>query len=173
MVRDGKRVVLGYAYKHDPRALLDSDLLWPAVQHLWANTDQLGQLESYMRNRLCGDGDAANQAQTRRLRGSPPPYGVAATPPPIIELRSMMAELTPTFEGIIFQKYHGLRELAAEINQHYDAWFRRRYWRCTNIVSADFFLGSDLVPIAIDVNRRRFSSAEGTYNSTALVQSTA
>lgn len=82
-----------------------------------------------------------------------------------------MAELTPTIQGIIFQKYHGLRELAQLVNLHYDNWFRRLWWKCSNIVAADFFLGSDIVQIAVDVNRRRFANATTTvtYETSILL----
>lgn len=150
MVRDGKRVILGYAFKFDNRGLFDSDVYWPAAQHLWANTDQLTQLESFMKQRLC------------RQQGDGSLQGTA------IHLQSMMAELTPAIDGILFQRYHGLRELAAIINQHYDRWFRQRYWKCVNIVAADFFLGSELVQIAIDVNRKRFGNST-EYDSSIFV----
>lgn len=74
------------------------------------------------------------------------------------KLQAMMAQLTPTIQGIIFLKYHGLRELASNVNINFDEWFRHQYWNCTNIVTADFFLGSDIVQIAIDVNQRRFGN---------------
>ena len=86
-----------------------------------------------------------------------------------IHLKSAMAELTPSIEGIIFLRYHGLRELAQLVNLHYDNWFRRRWWKCANIVAADFFLGSDLVQIAVDVNRRRFTNHTNSYDTSILV----
>ena len=131
LVDGGKRVILGYAFKFDRRLLPDSHLFWPAVQHLWAQTDEMDKLEEFMKQQLC----------------KPKRY-----------LNSMMAELTPTIQNVLFLKYHGLRELAAKVNIHYDHWFRQQYWNCTNIVAADFFLGSDIVQIAIDVNRRRFGA---------------
>ncbi|KAF7496484.1 hypothetical protein SSS_00775 [Sarcoptes scabiei] len=135
ILRQGKRVLIGYAYKFDDRSLPDSDLFWPPVTHLWANTDRLVELESYIKREICkGDRSYPNGHH----------------------LRSVMGELTPKVEGVIFRRYHGLRELAALVNIHYNDWFRYRWWNCSNIVAADFFLGSDLVDISIDVNRRRF-----------------
>ena len=149
MIRDGKRVMIGYAYKFDHRGLFDNDIFWPAVTHLWANTDQLHTLEQYMKNHICPKSGT-------RLFGT------------TIHLQSAMAEITPSIEGVIFLRYHGLRELAQLVNLHYDNWFRRLWWKCANIVAADFFLGSDLVQIAVDVNRRRFTNATG-YDSSILI----
>lgn len=151
LVREGKRVYLGYAYKFDHRGLFDSDLFWPAVEQLWANSDELATVESYMNGRICQTGNSNHRTA--------------------IHLRSAMAELTPTIQGIIFQKYHGLRELAQLVNLHYDNWFRRLWWKCANIVAADFFLGSDIVQIAVDVNRRRFANATTTvtYETSILL----
>lgn len=143
-MREGKRVVLGYAYKNNHRGLFDSDLFWPNVEHLWANSDQMEKLEKYLDERICS-GSSSSSGGTSS-----------------IHLRSAMAELTPSIEGIIFQKYHGLRELAQLTNAHYDNWFRRKWWKCANIVAGDFFLGSDLVQIAVDVNRRRFATPADT-----------
>ena len=148
LVREGKRVVLGYAYKN--KGLFDSDLFWPAVEHLWANSDQLEKLEKYLDEKVCSGSPGSSSSSS-------------------IHLRSAMAELTPSIEGIIFLRYHGLRELAQLTNAHYDGWFRRRWWRCANIVAGDFFLGSDLVQIAVDVNRRRFTNDSAPYQRGILV----
>lgn len=133
-MKSGKRVLVGYAYKFDVRQFPDSRLFWPAVQHLWANTDKLAPLEKYISDNVCKPGKTYHNLH---------------------QLRSVMAELTPTFEGIFFRRYHGLRELAALVNMHFEQWFRYKWWNCTNIVSADFFLGTDIVQISIDVNRKR------------------
>lgn len=138
MIRNGKRVVLGYAMKNDARHLFDSPLFWPNTQHLWAETDNLDKLEQFIGNHVCGDRSSARKGA---------PY-----------FRSVMAELTPSVEGVLLWRYHGLRELAQQVNVHYDEWFRRKWWKCANIVAADFFLGSDIVQIAIDANRKRFAS---------------
>lgn len=140
MVKSGKRVILGYFYKRDPRNLFDSDLLWPHVEHLWASTDKFEKLVTYMETKVC------NRTHSDSRIGAG------------IHLQSMQAELTPTLEGKLTLRYHGLRELAELVNMNFDHWFRQLYWKCTNIVSPDFFLGSDVVQIAIDVNRRRFGN---------------
>lgn len=139
LVRSGRRVLLGYQFKGDRRQYFDSPLLWPNVQHLWAQTDEFEQLERYIEGNVCKEHSY---------------------------LTSVMAELTPSFQGVLFFKYHGLRELAQQVNVHYDHWFRQRWWRCANIVAADFFLGSDIVEIAVDVNRRRFVVAAAAATPT-------
>ena len=147
---NGKRVILGYAYKNNHKGLFDTDLFWPAVKHLWANTDQMKKLETYMNDNICHNNHNPSSEYSN-------------SDDPIIHLSSVMAELTPSIEGVIFQRYHGLRELAAMTNTNYEHWFRERWWRCVNIVAGDFFLGSDLVQIAIDVNQRRFSENNGNH----------
>lgn len=73
------------------------------------------------------------------------------------ELRSMMAELTATVFGIITDKYDGNRQLAQLVNRPVTDWIRDRWWHCINIVSTDFFLGNDLIRLAIHANRLRIT----------------
>nr|XP_046908382.1 PI-PLC X domain-containing protein 1-like [Dermatophagoides farinae] len=138
LIARNQRVLICYAYKFDVRQLPDSIMLWPPVQHLWADTDKLIELESYIQEQICKPSRSFHNTHL---------------------LRSMMAELTPTVEGVLFRRYHGLREMAALVNMNYEQWFRYRWSNCTNIVAGDFFLGSDLIDISIDVNRERFQSS--------------
>ncbi|OTF77567.1 hypothetical protein BLA29_003175 [Euroglyphus maynei] len=139
LIANNQRILIGYAYKFDVRQLPDSFIFWPPVQHLWANTDKMAELESYMDEQICKPSKSYHNIHL---------------------LRSIMAELTPTVEGVLFNRYHGLREMAATVNMHYEQWFRYRWPNCTNIVAGDFFLGSDLIDIANDVNRQRFQSSK-------------
>ncbi len=127
MIHKNKRVLIGFSGKLDN--YIESDLLWPNVKHQWAEKDELELLIKYFENTLCIDNKHI--------------------------LRSAMAEMTPTTQGVITLKYESLRALAQVTNSKYMEWFNDRWWSCANIVAADYFLGSNIVDIAISVNHRR------------------
>lgn len=104
-------------------------LFFPSVRHLWPNKDTLEGLAAYM-----------NESACKRHFG---------------ELRSMMVELTPTVFGVISDKYDGNRKLASLVNRPVSDWIRDRWLHCINIVASDFFLGNNLVALAIYANRMR------------------
>jgi len=105
-------------------------LFFPSVRHLWPNRDTLDGLSQYMNETTC-----------RKYFG---------------ELRSMMVELTPTVFGAISDKYDGNRQLANLVNRPVTDWIRDRWLHCINVVASDFFLGNDLIRLAIYANKRRF-----------------
>lgn len=47
------------------------------------------------------------------------------------------------------------RKMAQEVNLHSSRWFRDEWWRCANLVATDFFLGTDMINVAIEANLRR------------------
>lgn len=69
-------------------------------------------------------------------------------------LWALMAELTPQPLDVLFRT-NSLRKLADEVNKHVTKWFRDEWPKEVNIVATDFFLGNDLVNVAIEVNRNR------------------
>lgn len=127
VLKSNKRVLIGYLEKDN---YIKSDLLWPNCVHQWGNVDELDGLEKYFNNTICSD------KNKRRLR-------------------SAMAELTPTIDGIIQDKYKGLRHLAQIVNPQITNWFRDRFHNCANIVSPDYFLGSNIIEVVINVNKKR------------------
>lgn len=127
MIHKNKRVLIGFEGKLNN--YIESDLLWPNVKHQWANKDELEPLVKYFENTLCNENKHI--------------------------LRSAMAEMTPTTTGALTLKYESLRALAQVTNAKYMEWFNDRWWSCVNIVAADYFLGSNVVDIAISVNHRR------------------
>jgi hypothetical protein len=129
LLRSGKRLLVGYANKK--KNYTRSDLLWPSVQHLWGNVDKLVDLENYFSRVVCPEGGN------------------------ITELRSAMAEFTPTKLGILSDKYGGLRKMAKDVNNPVTTWFRDRWWDCANIVATDFFLGNNIIEVAIEANKKR------------------
>lgn len=121
----GQRLIVGYKSRY--RSL--SSLLFPPVRHLWGNVDEEPDLEAYLRRTVCA---------TSHVR-----------------LTSAMAELTPNGVGLLLGKYKSLRNLADDVNRNVTRWFRERFWRCANIVAVDYFLGSGIVDVAIEANRKR------------------
>lgn len=108
-------------------------LFFSPVRHLWPNQDTLDGLSQYMNETTC-----------RRYFG---------------ELRSMMAELTPTVFGAISDKYDGNRKLAQLVNRPITDWIRDKWLHCINIVATDFFLGNDIVRLSIYANNLRAASS--------------
>lgn len=106
-----------------------ASLFFSPVRHLWPNKDTIEGLANYMNETTC-----------RKYFG---------------ELRSMMVELTPTVFGAIADKYDGNRKLAQQVNRPITDWIRDRWLHCINIVASDFFLGNDLIRLAIHANKMR------------------
>lgn len=123
---DDKRLYVGYA---DERARTRSLHLFPAVKHLWGDVDQAGDLWHYLNETVC------NPSRRR--------------------LTSAMAQLTPTKAGALFNLYGGLRKMAEQVNRQVTRWFSYDWNHCANIVATDFFLGNNIIELAIETNKRR------------------
>ncbi|GBM67471.1 hypothetical protein AVEN_18360-1 [Araneus ventricosus] len=123
---DDKRLYVGYA---DERARTRSLHLFPAVKHLWGDVDQAGDLWHYPNETVC------NPSRRR--------------------LTSAMAQLTPTKAGALFNLYGGLRKMAEQVNRQVTRWFSYDWNHCANIVATDFFLGNNIIELAIETNKRR------------------
>ncbi|XP_064456911.1 PI-PLC X domain-containing protein 1-like [Ornithodoros turicata] len=124
----GQRLIVGY--KSPYRSL--SSLLFPPVRHLWGNVDEPKALEAYLKRVVCKDSHDS--------------------------LSSAMAELTPNAIGLLTNRYRSLRHMADQVNRNVTTWFRDWFWKCANIVAVDYFLGSGIVEVAIEANRRRHSA---------------
>ncbi|OQR74917.1 hypothetical protein BIW11_08764 [Tropilaelaps mercedesae] len=127
---DGRgRIVVCY----NARLLTVNQSLHLGVRHLWADTNIPNALKSYFDRKVC-------EAEK---------YG-------LYYFHAAMAELTPTVVNIIFEGHKGgLRKMADETNPRVARWFRREYRTCANIVATDFFLGADIVSVAIHSNIER------------------
>ena len=78
-----------------------------------------------------------------------------------------MAELTPNTKGVLldfkYTKY--LRGLAYKTNRYMMEWFGERWSHCANIVAVDFFLSTNIVEIAINVNNiRKITASTKDYS---------
>ncbi|XP_054714890.1 PI-PLC X domain-containing protein 1-like [Uloborus diversus] len=122
-----RRLYVGYA---DNNARRQSQYLFPAIKHLWGDVDKVRDLKAYLNRTVCS---------TRAPRG----------------LTSAMAQLTPSTMGAIFDFYGGLRNMADAVNRQITKWFRDEWSHCANIVSTDYFLGNNIIEIAIETNKRR------------------
>lgn len=60
-----------------------------------------------------------------------------------------MAEITPTGWDIIMDRYGGLRRIADESNRHISKWYTEEWGMSANIVSVDFYRGTNLLDGAI------------------------
>jgi len=125
-----KRLVI--AYKE--RALLkkDNDLAWEKIDHQWGGARDVESLRNYFEDKLC------------KWRSS--------------HLRSAMSQITAHkwLDIAIAFSDHGVRQRADIVNRLFAQWFYDKWWNCTNIIAADYFLGSGVVDIAIKNNKRKF-----------------
>jgi hypothetical protein len=70
------------------------------------------------------------------------------------EFWSAMAELTPTATDIILKPNVGLRGFAEISNLPVTSWFKAEAWYSrTNIVSTDYYLGNNIIEMAVKVNQ--------------------
>lgn len=67
---------------------------------------------------------------------------------------ALMTELTPTTRDILTRPHLGLRGMAQSVNRNVTTWFRRKAWYSRAMsVASDFFLGNNLIEMAIKVNQ--------------------
>ncbi|KAJ8723332.1 hypothetical protein PYW08_003244 [Mythimna loreyi] len=131
LINAKKRLLFSYA---DNTIVSQNSWLWPILPHLWANTNSPTELFQYL------DGAIAS---------SPQPG--ARSP-----LFSAMAQTTPTVLDILFLR-GSLRENADDVNRNVTMRLATRWRTRANIVSTDFFLGSDVVDLSIIISEERAS----------------
>ncbi|KAK9874555.1 hypothetical protein WA026_005391 [Henosepilachna vigintioctopunctata] len=103
--------------------------LWPSIPHAWADTTCVSSLKQYLENFL-------NRDSTKN-----------------VIFHAIMAELTPTFKDVLLRR-NKLRKLANDVNPNLTRWIME--WNDkVNIVTSDFFLGNDLINLAIYINTSR------------------
>lgn len=111
----------------------DNPFLWPAVRHEWGDVQSLDDLETWLES-----------VMERAAQGLMPAHPWSA-----------QAELTPDAGDVLVDRFGGLRGAADIVNRNATLWFRQRWSSLAAIVSSDFFLGTDMVQLAIDENLRR------------------
>lgn len=65
-----------------------------------------------------------------------------------------MAELTISPIDVIFHSASNVR-LADKVSRELTKWFRDEWAKEANIVATDYFLGNDLINVAIEANKIR------------------
>ncbi|XP_037076883.1 PI-PLC X domain-containing protein 1-like [Pollicipes pollicipes] len=126
-----KRLIVSYA---DWQARRRNEYLWPTIPQAWGNKRSVSELYGYLR-----------QQMVERAGG---PQWAA------------MAELTPSPWDILIPN-RGLRDLAEKVNPEVTKWFRDEWWHSASVVATDFFLGNDMVDVAIEANIKRKQCVAG------------
>ncbi|PNF30828.1 hypothetical protein B7P43_G06116 [Cryptotermes secundus] len=130
---DNRRLIVAYG---DKNVAAESTWLWGPLSQVWGNQ----QTPSGLRNFLQRSMDSAKQ----RSPG----------------LWAAMAELTPTPLDVMFNPTGSLRVMANAVNRNLTSWFRNEWWSHTNIVATDFFLGNNLIDVAVAANLRKINMVE-------------
>lgn len=66
---------------------------------------------------------------------------------------SAMVQMTAQFPNLLVSN----RKLAQRVAWKATGWFRDEWWECANLVAMDFFLGNNMIDVAIEANLRRSS----------------
>ncbi|XP_076267794.1 PI-PLC X domain-containing protein 1-like [Rhynchophorus ferrugineus] len=122
-----RSIIISYA---DSLVINDYQWLWPPIKQFWGNTNQVSELRNYLRSSIY------EHVGLRR------------------PLWALMAELTPQTWDVILRK-NNLRVLAQKANKEVTKWFRDEWCNRTNIVASDYFLGNDLIRVAIETNKAK------------------
>lgn len=123
--KTNKRLLIAYNHKMKPR----NKYLWPGIQQMWGDRRSVSDLKFYFDSLF-------SQSLPNRLWSS-------------------MAELTPNIFTIFINPTKGLRGLADNVNRNLTSWFRDLWWKKSNIIVTDYFLGNDIINVAIRSNRKR------------------
>lgn len=116
----------------------DYPFLWNPIQQFWGNTRSVDALKGFL-------------------------YGKIQEHPTVLNpMWALMAELTPQPLDVLFG-VNNLRKLADDVNRKVTMWFRDEWSRRVNIVATDFFLGNDLINVAIEANRNRWNFFEKLF----------
>lgn len=106
---------------------IDYRWLWSPITQHWGNVQRASNLKSFLEDSI-------------RLRKHT-----------LNPMWALMAQLTPRTVDVVLQ-INSLRKLADRVNTEMTKWFRDEWFHDTNIVATDFFLGNDLINVAIEAN---------------------
>lgn len=102
--------------------------LWHPIKQFWGDTNKLGTLKQYLYSAIYQHKSSTNP------------------------MWALMMELTPQPWDVVLRK-NSLRDLAQSVNRQVTRWVRDEWFNDVNIVATDYFLGNDLVRVAIEVNK--------------------
>ncbi|XP_074098536.1 PI-PLC X domain-containing protein 1 [Cotesia typhae] len=138
----GRRLIICYGDKH---TVNEFDWLWPPLTQVWGNQQTAQGLFEYLNSVLMG--------AERKPRNTLNP------------LWAIMAELTPRPFDIIFNPNGaGLRQMADAVNRNLSSLFQNEWWKQTNIVATDFFLGNNLIQVSIQSNIKKSNIAQWSFS---------
>uniref|UniRef100_A0A1Y1M5P8 Phosphatidylinositol-specific phospholipase C X domain-containing protein n=2 Tax=Photinus pyralis TaxID=7054 RepID=A0A1Y1M5P8_PHOPY len=102
--------------------------LWHPIEQFWGNKRDVGDLKDFLDTSIKQHKSVLNP------------------------LWALMAELTPQAFDVIFRT-NNLRKLANNVNRHVTKWVRSEWSNSSvNIVATDYFLGNDVINVAIGNN---------------------
>ncbi|XP_018331073.1 PI-PLC X domain-containing protein 3 [Agrilus planipennis] len=127
----GRNLLL--CYNHPNTSIKYSDFLWQPIYQYWGDRSSTSGLKTFVKSAI----DDAKNSNAYNRYSNP--------------LWAIMAELTPTKFDVIFN-LNDLRELADRVNLPITRWFRDEWPNDVNIIASDFFLGNDLINVAIEAN---------------------
>ncbi|XP_049820992.1 PI-PLC X domain-containing protein 1 isoform X2 [Aethina tumida] len=121
-----KNLIICYS---DRTTVSENNWLWDPLIQYWGNTKKIVELKNFLLKSI----------RERKATLNP--------------LWALMAELTPQPLDLVFRT-NNLRQLADEVNKYVTKWIRDEWEDDVNIVATDYFLGNDLVNVAIDINTK-------------------
>ncbi|CAG0901386.1 unnamed protein product [Cyprideis torosa] len=126
----GRRLVVGYADAHMRKKY---DFLWHDVVHKWADAQKLSELEEYAKR-------VAHNIRSSRF------------------LSALMLSMTLPTMQMVTNPLGSVRTVADLVNRAVPQWFReiKDFRDNLNVACVDYFLGSDIVSLAIQVNDLRY-----------------
>lgn len=122
--------------KQQTLCVAESTMLWGPLSQVWGNQQTPSGLRSFLQ---CSMDNAKQRAPS---------------------LWAAMAELTPTPLDVMFNPTGSLRAMADAVNRNLTSWFKNQWWPHANIVATDFFLGNNLIDVAVTANLRKINMVE-------------
>lgn len=119
--------------------ITEYEWLWPPLTQAWGNQQTPEGLVEYLDSILMGP---------MKTRNTLNPMWAA------------MSEITPRPMDVIFKPSGSLRQMADSINRNLTKLFQREWWKQTNIVATDFFLGNNIIDVAIQSNIKKSNIAQ-------------
>ncbi|GJQ74573.1 hypothetical protein Trydic_g21434 [Trypoxylus dichotomus] len=123
----GKNLIICYGNRQTAK---ENPWLWNPLQQYWGDKKNVNDLKSYLQSSIKDHNTISNP------------------------LWALMAELTISSLDVVFHSASNAK-LADKVNRELTKWFRDEWPRVPNIVATDYFLGNDLIEIAIEANKIR------------------
>lgn len=128
-----RRLIIAYG---DDEIVRSNPWLWFPIKQYWGDEQNSASLKTYMQKVIT----------SYRGRSRNPIW-------------ALMAQLTPTPVDVMFRPTGSLRNLADIVNRNVTVWLRSKWWKNVNVVTTDFFMGNNLIDIAINANVFKMDSS--------------